>query len=162
MLGPDYSRPDTAAETEAQYIQIPAGWADANDITSSNGTSPWWIRFADPTTTDLVRAAMQNNTDLKAAAASVLESQALMSMAHGARLPDISYGAGRGRAKSSFVSPVGDRVSFFSTTYSQDLSISYIADFFGKLKRADRAATADLKPPDEVQWIADVDPIDMM
>lgn len=144
MLGPDYSRPDTAAETEGEYIQIPAGWADANDITSINGTSPWWIRFADPTTTDLVRAAMENNTDLKAAAASVLESQALMAQTHGARLPDLSYGAGRGRAKISFTSPLGDRASFFSTTYSQDLSISYITDLFGKLKRADRAAMADL------------------
>ena len=31
-----------------------------------------------------------------------------------------------------------------------------------KLRAAVKKTTADLKPPEEVQWIADVDPIDMM
>jgi primosomal protein N' (replication factor Y) len=30
------------------------------------------------------------------------------------------------------------------------------------LRSAVRAATADLKPPEDVQWVADVDPLDML
>ena len=31
-----------------------------------------------------------------------------------------------------------------------------------KLRAAVAAATADLKPPEDVQWIVDVDPLDML
>jgi len=148
-LGPDYKRPKTAAEPNEHYQWLPAGWSEANE---PNGSSRWWQSFNDPVTNDLVDKALQNNTDLKAAVAGVERSVALLAQAHGMRLPDVSYDAGRSRNQMSFVlpdisTPMGDfggRMTSLSTTYSQQISISYIVDLFGRLRRSERAAARDL------------------
>ena len=140
MVGPDYLRPQNAADGGAGFLNTPPGWTDANDI-CANG--PWWQCFGDQVTADLVQLALERNTDLKAAAAKVLEAEALLAQSHGVRFPDVSYAASRKRDKGSF-SSFGGSGSFFSTTYSQNLNVSYIVDFFGKLRRGEKAAVADL------------------
>ena len=139
-VGPEYARPLTAADTDRGFVNAPVGWADANDIIE---TQTWWRHFGDPVVEKLVHTALENNTDLKAAAARVVEYQAIVTQARGVRLPDVSYSANRFRSKMSFNAPTG-RVSFLTKTYSQELSVGYIADFFGKLKRSEQAAWADL------------------
>ena len=138
-VGPEYARPLTAADTDQGFVNAPAGWADANDIMEAE---TWWRHFGDPVVEKLVLTALENNTDLKSAAARVVEYRAIVTQARGVRLPDVSYSANRTRSKMSLNLPA--RVSFFSKTYSQELSVSYIADFFGKLKRSEQAAWADL------------------
>jgi len=140
MVGPEYLRPETAADGGPGFLNTPAGWTDANDI-CANG--PWWQCFGDQVTADLVLLALERNTDLKAAAAKVLEAEALLAQSHGVRLPDISYAASRTRRKAS-AAPYGATGSAFATTYSQDFNVSYIVDFFGKLRRAEKAAVVDL------------------
>jgi len=140
MVGPDYIRPQTTAAEGTGFINAPPGWTDANDICTGG---PWWQCFGDQVTADLVLLALERNTDLKAAAAKVLEAEALLAQSHGVRLPDVSYAANRRRAKVS-ASSFGGSGSFFSTVYSQNVNVSYIVDFFGKLRRAERAAVADL------------------
>jgi len=140
MVGPEYFRPQTAADQGTAFINAPPGWTDPNDI-CRNG--PWWRCFGDQVTADLVLLALERNTDLKAAAAKVLEAEALLAQSHGVRLPDISYAANRQRGKVSR-SVFGGSGSFFSTVYNQNFNISYIVDFFGKLRRAEKAAVADL------------------
>ena len=149
MVGPKYKRPKTAAEPDAHYQWLPAGWPEANE---PNGLSPWWRAFNDPVTNGLVDKALGNNTDLKAAVAGLERSVALLAQVHGVRLPDVSYDAGWTRSQMSFVlpdisTPMGDfggRMTSLSTTYSQQISISYILDLFGRLKRSERAAVRDL------------------
>ena len=140
MVGPDYDRPKTLAGTAEKYVYAGKHLQDVNDI---DGTGRWWERFADPTTTELVREALSNNNTLQAAVARVLQAQALLAEARGQQLPDVSYSFSRTRGKSSF-NFGGDRFSNLSTTFSQNISVSYIMDFFGKLKRAKRAVWADL------------------
>ncbi len=140
MVGPDYERPETAADGDIAFVNAPSSWKDA-DAGESGGA--WWESFGDPVVSELVETALANNTSLWSAAAAVDESRALLAQSHGVRLPDVSYLGLRGRAKSSFNSPAG-RLSFISQTYSQELSISYIADIFGKLRRAEQGAVADL------------------
>jgi multidrug efflux system outer membrane protein len=137
MLGPDYTRPQTPATSAENFVNTPA---DANELAE---ITDWWRHFADPVTAEMVQTALKNNYDLKAAAARVEESVAIGAAVHGRRLPDVSYSGNKLRAKSSFNLPTG-RVNFISQTYSQDLSISYITDIFGKLKRSDLAAAADI------------------
>ena len=139
-VGPEYLRPETAAEAGPGFLNTPPGWTDANDI-CANG--PWWQCFGDQVTADLVVLALERNTDLKAAAAKVLEAEALLAQSHGVRFPDVSYAANRRRGKVS-ASSFGGSGSFFSTVYSQNLNVSYIVDFFGKLRRSEQAAVADL------------------
>lgn len=140
MVGPDYSRPDTVADGSANYVNTGGYSTDINDLVR---VGRWWEQFDDPVVNDLVALALRNNTDLRAGVAKVVEAKALLAQSHGIRLPEISYSAGRVRAKSSFNAP-GGRASFISQTYSQDVSISYIVDFFGKLKRSEQAALADM------------------
>lgn len=141
MLGPDYARPQTPAYGSKAFFNTPAGWIDPNN---PDAIGPWWESFGDPVTADLVRLALENNYDLKAAAARVAESDALLRRVHGGRFPQVSYGLDRTRAKSSFFLLGGAPVSAFTTVYSQGFSVSYIADLFGKLRRSEQAAYADL------------------
>jgi len=140
MVGPDYERPQTTADTAAGYVYAGEYPQDVNDIDKSGR---WWERFGDPLTTELVNEALNKNNDLQAAAARVLQAQALLAETRGQHWPDISYNFSRNRNKTSF-NFAGDRFSNLSTTFSQDLTVSYIVDLFGKLKRAERAAWAEM------------------
>jgi NodT family efflux transporter outer membrane factor (OMF) lipoprotein len=102
------------------------------------------MRFGDPQTADLVRAALEHNTDLQTAAARVLEASAALRQATGASLPQVTAGISGARTKTSFVLPGIGRTSIYSTTFSDDLSVSWQADLFGKLKRTRQQAWATL------------------
>ena len=139
-VGPDYERPVTAADSVGEYSWLPQQWADAND---PNLTNAWWQKFNDPVTDELVQKALLHNTDLLAAAAAIDRSRAFLKQAYGARLPEATLGFNRTRQKVNFNSP-GGRESFIAQGYTMDLSISYMVDVFGKLRRAERAAEYDL------------------
>jgi NodT family efflux transporter outer membrane factor (OMF) lipoprotein len=144
MVGPDYSRPETAAQTSDGYYNAREHEQDINDFSE---VDKWWEQFADPTTAMLVRESLQNNYSLKAAAARVLQAQAALTEIHGRRLPDISYNLNRDRSKRSFNFggfAGGGRFTVMTTTWQQDISVAYILDLFGKLKRSERAAWAEL------------------
>ena len=145
MVGPDYQRPQTIAQKADGYVRSGQHVEDVND---PNQLDRWWESFGDQTTADLVRTALESNNDLKAAAARVLQAQAALAEAHGRRLPDISYNVSRLRNKQSFNlggGPFGGgRFTVMSTTWSQDVSVSYILDVFGKLRRAERAAWSEV------------------
>jgi multidrug efflux system outer membrane protein len=137
MVGPDYERPQTLAGTAQKYVYANQDINDATEI------SRWWEQFGDSTTSELVRRALENNNNLQAAAARVLQAEALLAEARGGRLPQVEYNFGRTRGKTSF-NFGGGRFSNLSTTFSQDITVSYIVDLFGKLKRQQRAAWADM------------------
>ncbi|MHC4436835.1 MAG: efflux transporter outer membrane subunit [Planctomycetota bacterium] len=145
MVGPDYSRPETPAETSGAYFHAGANEQDVNDFTDADG---WWEGFGDPITAQLVRQALENNYDLKAAAARVLQAQAVLAEMRGRQWPDVSYNISRDRSKRSFnlgSGPFGGgRFSVMSTTWAQDFTVNYIVDLFGKLKHSERAAWADM------------------
>jgi len=143
MVGPKYSRPETAADTNDGYFNAGKHVQDPNGFT---GAEMWWQRFGDPTTVELVRQMLENNYDLKASAARVLQAQATLAEVHGGRLPGVSYGLNRDRSKVSFNLGAlgGGRFSFINETWTQNISVGYVVDLFGKLKRAERAAWAQM------------------
>ena len=133
-VGPDYSRPETDADGPESFSNQPSGWPDANELVP---VGRWWDSFDDPIIDDLVAEALASNNDLKIAAARILEGRALVRRATGLRLPDVSYGATRTQAR---LLPTAD----VTKLYRQDLSVSWVVDFFGKLRRSERAAINDL------------------
>ena len=144
MVGPDYSRPQTAAETSEGYFNAGTNMEDVNDFTP---VDRWWESFGDPLTAEMVREALTNNYDLKAAAARVLQAQATLSETRGQQWPDVSYNLNRDRSKRSFNFGGlggGGRFTVMSTTWSHDITVGYILDLFGKLKHSERAAWADM------------------
>lgn len=133
-LGPEYQRPATAADG----LKSNSNAAE----TGQGNLSPWWMRFGDPTTSELVRVALKNNTDLQVAAARVLEAQAGFKSAEASIWPQLNYNFTASHTKSSFVLPEMGRRTVYSTTYSAGLSLSYQLDLFGKLKRSRQAQWA--------------------
>lgn len=134
MVGPDYARPETHLEDVNSFVNAPEDWPRADEL---EPVGKWWLRFDDAVTNEIVELAIANNNNLKEAAARVVESRAVYEIAWGRRLPDISYGGARRRG----VILPGTRVGNF---YTQNLTISWVADIFGKLKRGQRAAADDL------------------
>ena len=138
-LGPEPERPVTAADVSDTYVH-----AAAQEAAELPEVSPWWRTFGDEATTELVELALANNTDLQAAVARVLEAEANLQRAGGARLPQVGYGAGAQRQKMSFVLPGAGRREIYSTTYSYDFNITWQTDLFGRLKRTQQASWAGL------------------
>jgi len=146
-VGPKYSRPETAADTNDGYFHVGAHKEEVSDF---NDLDTWWERFGDPTTAVLVCEMLENNYDLKAAAARVIQAQAALAEAHGGRLPDVSYDMARSRSKTSFSfgggfgGLGGGRFSFLTETWQQNISVAYMFDLFGKLKHIERSAWAQV------------------
>jgi len=153
MMGPKYKRPETAANQIKTFAHAPQPTAEVNEV---NKPDEWWKRFGDPTTADLVTRALERNYDLKAGAARVLEAQAALGQARGQLWPAASYNLTGDRSKRFFNFGTGDielpppfdelgaAFSPVTTTWSQSISVTYLLDLFGKLRRAERAAWENL------------------
>ncbi|MDH3255935.1 MAG: TolC family protein, partial [Acidobacteriota bacterium] len=158
-LGPEPRRPETAVDGAESFVHSAerseslAGEPDAGvaEGDSRPVTTEWWRRIGDPEIVDLVEQAIAHNTDLRAAAARVLEADALMRKAGSSRWPEVTAGASASRVKNSFVLPTVGRVSIYSTTYSDSLSVSYLVDFLGKLRRTRQSAWASLLATEAAQ-----------
>ena len=127
-LGPEPERPATAADISETYAHA----SDARQEPAPE-VSPWWREFGDQTTTELVELALANNTDLHVAAARVLEAEAGLRRAGGARLPQVGYGLNGSKQRISFVLPQIGRQTIDSTTYSYSFNVAWQADLFGRL-----------------------------
>lgn len=147
-LGPEPRRPATVVDPEATFVHADershrAGTLD-DGAEPAQPIDPWWIGFGDEPTRALVREALVHNTDLRAAAARVLEARAQLGRVRGSQLPQVTAGVSASRTKSSFNLPEAGRVQVYSTTYSTDLGVSYQVDLFGRLRRSKQAAWADV------------------
>ena len=153
MVGPKYKRPETAADQAQAFVHAPEETADVNDV---NTPDEWWKHFGDPVTAELVTKALEQNYDLKAGAARVLQAQAALGQARGQLLPTASYNLMGDRSKRFFnfgsgdvelpppFDELGSAFSPVTTTWSQSVSVTYLMDLFGRLRRAQRAAWATL------------------
>ncbi len=140
MVGPEYSRPETAAVTDSGFYYSADHKQDVNSLEIVNR---WWEHFGDPITASLVQEAIASNYDLKAAASRSLQAQAILIESRGRKLPSVNYNFLYDRSKRSF-NFSGARFSSLASTFSQDITISYVLDLFGKLRHAERAAWASL------------------
>lgn len=156
LVGPDYSRPQTPADGAASFLNASEPSPDVNAV---DGFDRWWERFGDPVTVELVEEVLESNYSLKAGAARVLQAQAGLAQASGALWPDVSYNIYRDRSKRYFNfgggggGPTDPNLGFdfsalefspLTTQWSQNISVSYLLDFWGKLRRSQRAAWEDV------------------
>jgi multidrug efflux system outer membrane protein len=82
-MGPDYARPDT-----------PGGdaWRMTPAATESIANLPWWELLKDPELQRLIRTALEENQDVRTAAASVEEFQAQLVISRFDLAPSLGYG----------------------------------------------------------------------
>ena len=142
VLGLDYQRP--AVETPARYRHAPAEAADL-------ANTAWWRQFQDPVLDELVSEALAHNPDLRVAAARVDEYAGRLGVTRSGQFPQISYqlDGSRDRGSERLATPVPASVANPQTTYAAVLGASWEIDLWGRLRRLEEAARADLLASEE-------------
>ncbi|RQW28042.1 efflux transporter outer membrane subunit [Rhodobacteraceae bacterium CH30] len=135
-VGPDYSRP---------VVEMPGAWqagAVAPAVAADVNVAPdWWKSFNDPVLDQLVDEALAYNRNLAQAAARVEEARAQAGIARANLAPQLSANAGYQRGRTSADSAAGSQVSDARTANG---ALSWELDLWGKLRRANEAALANL------------------
>lgn len=136
MAGPNYERPAVEAPP-AFRGQEPPPPSDA-----SIADQPWWEVYRDPALTDLIRAAIENNYDLRIAVTRIEQARALATQTRSGLFPSVGYGAtvssGRNEVLGAGAFNGGDNNSpFFGA-----LSAAWELDIWGRVRRLSEAALA--------------------
>lgn len=133
-VGPDYEKPvldmptftDTKADKEVDRLL----------------TEKWWSIFQDSTLNKLEETAIRNNTDIKRAIAAIEAACAAAGIAEADFVPSIGLGGAGNNVSQSEKTHPGVNGSLI--TYNIGANISYELDFWGKYRRANEAARAEL------------------
>jgi outer membrane protein, multidrug efflux system len=131
-VGPNYERP--ALIVPDQYYAEKAT-AEAESLADL----PWWQVFDDPLLKSLIDEALKNGYDARTAAWRVEEARARYGIAQSAFFPQIDYGAGGTRQKSSpFVNPLAQPQNLVSA----NVSFGWELDLWGRIRRLNESAKA--------------------
>jgi multidrug efflux system outer membrane protein len=134
-MGPDYQRP--ALETGEAYLQPTlSGESFAN--------LPWWELFQDAVLQGLIRDALEHNKDLAIAAARIQEAQAILGVARSGYFPTVNAQVSAGRGQASGQVFPGNLDRSIGEDYVAGLGVGWEADLFGKLRRSNESARAQL------------------
>jgi len=137
-VGPNYKKP--AIDTPTVYRGLTPDQAAANDP-KSLADEKWWEVFQDDELKQLIKTALQENYDVRRAAARVLQAQAFMGITRADQLPTISADAAAINLRNS-------RQGIFPPIDTNQnrvgLSLDWELDFWGKFRRATEAARANL------------------
>lgn len=131
-MGPDYTRPG---------ISTPESFRMAGKEGESIANLPWWELLRDEELQKLVRIALTENKDLKQAVASVEEYQARLLIARMDFAPQLSVSGNAPLAKMGGVGFPGFPSAF---SYYGQGTLSWELDFWGRVRRENEAARADL------------------
>jgi len=133
-VGPDYERPD---------IPMPDAWRVEYQSASEMINARWWEAFGDPVLTELIETALQENQDVRIAAARVEQFLGALRSTRSQFFPQVTYGGGGSRSRvseDSFgVSPGADP---YFTQYEAAAGAAWQIDLFGRIRRQTEAARA--------------------
>ncbi len=133
-VGPDYSRPTTAA---------PTSWKEG--ATATNATvlpEHWWTIFNDAELEALEAQAVAANQDLKRAVARVTEARALARASKADLYPSISANGSYTRSRLS-ENRDNTAPKLETDDYSHSIDLSYEVDVWGRVRRTVEASNAD-------------------
>ncbi len=140
-VGPDYTRPDISAPKSFRM-------AEAEGELKSIANLPWWELLRDEELQKLVRIALNENKDLQQAVASVEEFQARMGIARTDFAPQINVTA---NAPPKFARLHSVNIPGFptSSSYYGQGNLFWELDIWGRVRRSNEAARADLLAREE-------------
>lgn len=138
-LGPDYQRPVTAT---------PAAWKEPIAAPTENLPAPllppaWWTIFQDADLDRLETQVIASNQDLQRAAARVTEARALARLSAAELYPSLSFDAANSRFHTSPNRATSVGPAAEASDHTLQAGLSYEADFWGRIRRANAAARAD-------------------
>ena len=142
-VGPDYVRPEMEMPDSTIYMQ---DYSVEDSLALALADTTWWELFGDTVLTYLIKTAVQENNDIKIAAARVDQFMGLYGVEESDYYPKFDAGAS-GRVGEFNV----DGVKFRSERWTLDLAAFWEIDIWGKIRRANEAALADLLSAEEVR-----------
>ncbi|MEW6584280.1 MAG: efflux transporter outer membrane subunit [Nitrospirota bacterium] len=144
MVGPDYVRP---------RADVPDVFRYEDKETRETANTRWWEQFHDPELDTLIKEALNNNRDVKIAAANVEQAAAVLTQVRSPLFPQIGYGGSgtRQRASEETATPLPPTVPNPQTSYQALSSASWEIDLWGRIRRTSEAARADLFATEEAR-----------
>ena len=138
-VGPDYLRP-------ANLLPALFGPAPAEaEVTTATVDARWWQFFNDTTLNELIEQALQKNADLRLAIARVAQADAAAREAGAELYPGINLQAGSSSNKvSGKAATFSPALPQIRQSRSAGLAVSYELDVWGRVRRSDEAAQAQL------------------
>ena len=137
-VGPNYKKP--AINTPTVYRGLTPDQAATTDA-KSLADEKWWDVFQDEQLKELIKTALQQNYDVRRAAARVLQAQALLGITRADQFPTVSGNASAINLRNS-------RQGIFppidTNTNRVGLEFDWELDFWGKFRRATESARASL------------------
>ena len=143
MLGPEYQRPE---------VEIPAAYRFAEPAAADVSNTAWWEQFQDPALTELIQTALAENKDVKIAAARVEEYLGRFGETRSRLFPQVGADGVAQRAKATQDSGPQSLPSGVNPVYKNfqaSVGIGWELDVWGRLRRLDEAARAELLATEE-------------
>jgi len=144
MVGPDYRRP---------AVDTPQDWRFQEEETRELVDTRWWEQFDDTVLNDLIGIGLAENKDIKIAAARIEQFAGQYITTRSALFPQIDAGAsfGRDRASEKGAAPISSSVENPADSYLAQFAASWEIDLWGKLRRANESARADILSSEEAR-----------
>ena len=142
-VGPNYHRP---------AVQPPSNFRDLSENpraqaqAASYADLPWWQVFQDTQLQELIRTALKQNYDLQIASERINAARAQLAITRSHLFPQV-------QADGNFL---GGKEHNFQTKFNfltATADAAFQLDFFGKLRRANEAARAELLATEDARQI---------
>lgn len=134
-VGPDYVEPVPPPAAQGDFVALSPA------VSTAAPTGDWWRLYDDPVLDGFVERALAENTDIRAALATVARSRAALRRAGWEGGPDLQAGLGGdyGRSYTSDGSLTPEDWQFQASA-----GVSYEIDLFGRVSRGVEAAAGEL------------------
>jgi len=143
MVGPNYQRPS---------VEVPQGWRTQEKEAKDVANTAWWGQFNDPVLNGLIQTALQENKDVKIAAARIEQFVGQYVTTRAALFPQIGA-AGSGSkqriTEDSFPTPLPSSAKNPNDVWEVFLNGNWEIDIWGKIRRATEAARAQILSSEE-------------
>ena len=140
-VGPRYVQPSTPQAGNGAFVS-----ADASAFAPAPPPPDWWRLYDDPVLDGLVRKALTNNADLRAAAANLAKARGALEQARAGLFPSTEVQAGATYGKNSTENLVSQLTGAPATKgwlFDGEFDVSYEVDLFGRVRRTIEASRAD-------------------
>lgn len=122
-------------------VDVPANWDQTSNNSNAWPALSWWQGFNSAELDQLMIETQNNNLDLSASAARVLQAEAQAKLAGVALLPSLDLSSGASRKGSI----AGNNTTTTSNSFNVSLDASYEIDFWGKNRSTLIAAQESLR-----------------
>jgi outer membrane protein, multidrug efflux system len=141
-VGPDYRRP---------AVDVPQSFRFEDREAKNLANTAWWRQYNDPVLNELIQTALQENKDVKIAAARIGQFVGQYMTTRAALFPQVGGGASGGmeRVTEKGFTPLPSSVNNPNDVWDVFLNGNWEIDVWGKIRRATEAARAGILSSEE-------------